>query len=186
MAAVSNLTRRSFLKSAGAVVTLAATTPLWFDLTGKLFPSNGTGAFAATIPGEKWVPTTCWIGKQDCGMLARVVDGRVVKFEGHPDHPRNRGPLSVKGQAQILSLYDPYRVKAPLLRTNDKGIPGRWKEISWDEALTLAGGGTATTAGGKRFCGTAGHLGFRGARPGRWHALVTPPSGWGAAPHADE
>ena len=137
MAAVSNLTRRSFLKSAGAAVALAATTPLWLDLTGKLLPSDEASISAATVPGEKWVPTSCWIGKQDCGMLARIVDGRVVKLEGHPDHPRNRGTLCVKGQAQIMSLYDPYRVKAPLLRTNEKGVPGQWREISWDEALTL-------------------------------------------------
>lgn len=88
---------------------------------------------------EAWLPTTCWVGKQDCGVLARVVDGRIVKLEGHPDHPRNRGRLCVKGQAQIMSVYDPYRVKAPLLRTNPKGVTGAWKEISWEEALTLAG-----------------------------------------------
>ncbi|MBM2831620.1 MAG: molybdopterin oxidoreductase, partial [Dehalococcoidia bacterium] len=41
--------------------------------------------------------------------------------------------------AQIQSFYDPYRVKAPLKRTNAKGVSGEWKEISWDEALTLAG-----------------------------------------------
>jgi anaerobic selenocysteine-containing dehydrogenase len=72
-------------------------------------------------------------------MVARVVDGRIIKFEGHPAHPRNRGTLCVKGQSQIMSIYDPYRIKAPLQRINDKGIPGEWKEISWDEALNLVG-----------------------------------------------
>jgi len=88
---------------------------------------------------EKLVPTACWIGKQDCGILARVVNGRVVKLEGHPAHPRNRGTLCPKGQAQIMAFYDPYRVKAPLRRVNEKGVPGEWVEISWDEALTLVG-----------------------------------------------
>jgi anaerobic selenocysteine-containing dehydrogenase len=36
-----------------------------------------------------------------------------------------------------MSLYDPNRVKAPLMRTNEKGVPGSWREVSWDEALTL-------------------------------------------------
>ncbi len=72
-------------------------------------------------------------------MLARVVDGRLVKFEGHGGHPRNRGTLCPKGQAQIMSVYDPYRIKAPLLRTNPKGMTGEWREISWDEALNLVG-----------------------------------------------
>ncbi|MFN3929637.1 MAG: molybdopterin-dependent oxidoreductase, partial [Thermoflexus sp.] len=86
---------------------------------------------------EEWVPTTCWIGKQDCGILARRINGRVVKLEGHPAHPRNRGTLCPKGVAQIISLYDPNRVKAPLIRTNEKGVPGRWRQASWEEALRL-------------------------------------------------
>jgi anaerobic selenocysteine-containing dehydrogenase len=85
---------------------------------------------------EETIPTTCWIGKQDCGILARVVNGRVVKLEGHPNHPRNWGTLCPKGQAQLMAFYDPYRIKAPLKRVNEKGVPGEWVEISWDEALT--------------------------------------------------
>ncbi|MDR5694789.1 MAG: molybdopterin-dependent oxidoreductase [Armatimonadota bacterium] len=88
---------------------------------------------------EEWVPTTCWIGKQDCGILARRINGRVVKFVGHPAHPRNRGTLCPKGVAQIMALYDPNRVKAPLIRTNEKGVPGKWRQATWDEALTLVG-----------------------------------------------
>jgi anaerobic selenocysteine-containing dehydrogenase len=41
--------------------------------------------------------------------------------------------------AQIMALYDPYRVKAPLKRVNEKGVPGKWVEISWDEALEIVG-----------------------------------------------
>jgi anaerobic selenocysteine-containing dehydrogenase len=86
---------------------------------------------------EEWVPTTCWIGKQDCGMLARRVNGRVVKFEGHPQHPRNLGTLCPKGVAQIMAVYDPHRLPAPLIRANDKGGPGTWRQASWDEALGI-------------------------------------------------
>jgi anaerobic selenocysteine-containing dehydrogenase len=94
-------------------------------------------AEAAAAVREEWVPTTCWIGKQECGMMARRVDGRVVAFEGHPDHPRNAGTLCPKGVAQIMAVYDPNRVKTPLVRTNGKGEPGTWRQASWDEALTL-------------------------------------------------
>ncbi|MBI2939682.1 MAG: molybdopterin-dependent oxidoreductase [Chloroflexi bacterium] len=88
-------------------------------------------------PVEDYVSSACWIGKQDCGIVARRIDGRVVKIEGHPDHPRNRGKLCPKGAAQIATLYDPNRVTTPLIRTNEKGIPGKWRQASWDEALTL-------------------------------------------------
>jgi anaerobic selenocysteine-containing dehydrogenase len=128
------LTRRGFIKASGATAATVVLSKYIFDWPWQpLLASNETQA----ITGEKWVPTTCWIGKQECGILARIVDGRIVKLEGHPGHPRNLGTLCVKGQAQLMSIYDPYRVKAPLLRTNAKGVPGEWREISWDEALTL-------------------------------------------------
>ncbi len=130
------LTRRQFIKASGATVATVALSKFMFNWSWQPLLASTE----ATPAGEQWVPTTCWIGKQECGMLARIVDGRIIKLEGHPDHPRNRGTLCPKGQAQIMSVYDPYRVKAPLLRTNPKGVVGEWKEISWDEALTLVGG----------------------------------------------
>ena len=72
-------------------------------------------------------------------MLARRIHGRVVKLVGHPGHPRNRGTLCPKGVAQIMALYDPNRVKTPLIRTNEKGVPGRWRQATWEEALSLVG-----------------------------------------------
>ena len=128
------LTRRSFLK-AGAGAGGGA---LASFLSGK--PKTLVArAEAQAQAAEEWVPTTCWIGKQDCGMLARRIGGRVVKFEGDPKHPRNVGTLCPKGMAQIMAIYDPNRVKAPLIRTNEKGKPGTWRQASWDEALTLVG-----------------------------------------------
>ena len=47
------------------------------------------------------------------------------------------GTLCPKGQAQIVSLYDPNRVKWPLVRTNEKGVTGEWRRASWDEALDM-------------------------------------------------
>lgn len=92
---------------------------------------------------ERTVPTTCWIGKQDCGMLARVVSQevngqtieRIVKLEGNPRHPRNNGKLCPKGVAQLQAIYDYNRLKWPLRRINAKGEPGRFVRISWAEAL---------------------------------------------------
>ena len=93
---------------------------------------------------EATIPTTCWIGKQDCGMLARVVTqkvkgadvSRIVKLEGNPDHPRNLGTLCPKGSAQLQAVYDYNRVKWPLKRTNAKGQKGQFKKITWAEALS--------------------------------------------------
>lgn len=125
------VTRRDFLKTSGVIAGALTAGTL---LTGKMKTLVPAPA-GKELVGEKIVPTTCWIGKQDCGMLARVVNGRLVSFKGHPDHPRNKGTLCPKGVAQIQSIYDPNRVKAPLKRTNKKGVPGTWEQISWEEAL---------------------------------------------------
>ena len=131
------VTRRTFVKTS-AMATGGALAAREF-----LFGGLDTLAFEAPLAIEAQggivdvVPTTCWIGKQDCGMLAHRVDGRVIKFEGHPNNPRNVGTLCPKGQAQIVALYDPNRVKWPLIRTNEKGVTGEWRRATWDEALAM-------------------------------------------------
>jgi anaerobic selenocysteine-containing dehydrogenase len=128
------VSRRTFLKSSAAAGVGAA-------VASPIFKPIALGQEKGSKAGfkEDIVPTTCWIGKQDCGMLARRINGRVVKLEGHPEHPRNKGTLCPKGVAQIQAMYDPNRVKAPLVRTNEKGVPGTWRQASWQEALTMVG-----------------------------------------------
>ncbi|GMR09298.1 MAG: molybdopterin-dependent oxidoreductase [Anaerolineae bacterium] len=128
------INRRGFLKGSAGVAGGALAASFLLGELETLAPASSEAAALS----EKWIPTTCWIGKQDCGLMARTVNGRVVSFEGHPDHPRNLGKLCPKGAGQITALYDPNRVKAPLIRTNEKGVPGTWRQVSWDEALELA------------------------------------------------
>jgi anaerobic selenocysteine-containing dehydrogenase len=131
---VVELTRRTFVKgSTAAAGTAVAANKFLF---GSSITTAGTEALAADLV-EDFVATTCWIGKQDCGMIARRIDGRVVKFEGNPTNPRNVGTLCPKGHAQIQAVYDPNRVKWPLVRTNAKGETGQWRRASWDEALGM-------------------------------------------------
>ncbi|MBI4497249.1 MAG: molybdopterin-dependent oxidoreductase, partial [Chloroflexi bacterium] len=128
------VSRRTFLKSSAAVGGTLAASQLLYGPPESLMVG---AAPTAPAPTEDWVPTTCWLGKQDCGILARRINGRVVKLEGDPNHPRNRGALCPKGVAQVMALYDPNRVKTPLIRTNAKGVPGQFQPVSWDEALGL-------------------------------------------------
>ena len=128
------VTRRRFLQGSAAAGGAALGHRFLFGGSETLIPA----AYEAEAPlHEDFVPSTCWIGKQECGIVARRVDGRVIKLEGHPDNPRNLGTLCPKGQAQIAMLYDPNRVKVPLVRTNEKGKAGTWRQASWAEALTL-------------------------------------------------
>jgi len=76
----------------------------------------------------------------DCQTRVHLEDGIVTKIDGNPESPLNHGALCGRGNAEIMSLYNPYRVKTPLVRTNpEKGldVDPMWKEVSWEEALNI-------------------------------------------------
>ena len=85
--------------------------------------------------GERIVKTCCRACIANCGVLAHVKDGRVVKLEGNPQDPMSKGRMCAKGLAGIQALYHPNRNKYPLRRVGARGS-NRWKRITWDEALT--------------------------------------------------
>jgi anaerobic selenocysteine-containing dehydrogenase len=77
---------------------------------------------------------------RECATLVHVEDGVVVKIEGNREAPPNFGVLCAKGNSEIMALYNPYRVKVPLVRTNpEKGldVDPMWREVTWDEALSI-------------------------------------------------
>jgi anaerobic selenocysteine-containing dehydrogenase len=132
------INRRSFLKLTGAAAAMAAVGDLF--LGGKKSPLFDHAAPIAAANQDEWLHGYCrGCFKPHCAVLVHVKDGVVVEVKGDPESPTNAGTLCGRGQAQIFSLYNPYRVKTPLKRTNStKGLdedPG-WQEISWEEALT--------------------------------------------------
>ncbi len=68
--------------------------------------------------------------------MAEVADGKVLKLEGNPQHPLTKGQLCARGNAGTQLLYDPDRLKYPLIRTGKRG-EGKFRRASWDEALEL-------------------------------------------------
>ncbi|MFA6457725.1 MAG: 4Fe-4S dicluster domain-containing protein, partial [Bacteroidota bacterium] len=66
---------------------------------------------------------------QEYGILIKTREGRPIKIDGNPDHPINKGKISARGQASILNLYDPERLKDPMFV--DSGILSKstWKEV---------------------------------------------------------
>jgi thiosulfate reductase/polysulfide reductase chain A len=113
--------------------------------------ATGTGVAAAATakaapvrpPGRKGarrvqkIATFCEMCFWRCGVIADVsADGRVLRVEGNPDHPLTKGRLCARGNAGTGLLYDPDRLKYPMLRTGKRG-EGQFKRITWDEALDL-------------------------------------------------
>lgn len=102
--------------------------------------------------GGTWIPSCCAMCGGQTGILCQVVDGRLVRIKPNDDNPNGFSNISddffanatkegavmcPKGNAGIMALYDPDRLKVPLRRTNPQkgiGVDPRWKVISWDEA----------------------------------------------------
>jgi thiosulfate reductase/polysulfide reductase chain A len=83
---------------------------------------------------EKVVRTVCQACHCECGVLAHVNNGRVIKIEGDPENLMNRGFICVKGRVQPQVLYHPDRLKYPMRRVGSRGS-GKWEKISWEAAL---------------------------------------------------
>ncbi len=77
--------------------------------------------------------TTCNRDCPDaCGLIATVVDGRVTRLRGDPDHPVTRGFLCHRTGAYLDTQYSPDRLLHPLIRRN-----GTLEPASWAEAIDL-------------------------------------------------
>lgn len=85
------------------------------------------------------IPTFCELCFWNCGLVAKVENKKVVKIDGNPLSLRGRGRLCGRGNAALGALYDPDRLKYPMINTGKRGEPV-WKKASWDEALELIAG----------------------------------------------
>ncbi len=122
--------RRQFIKiGAGAVgaTAFSGLTTRWWGLDKDPVHDPGT-------EGTKVVPTFCELCFWKCGVLAHVKDGRVTKLKGNPAHPLSRGKLCPRGTGGTGLLYDPDRLKRPLVRRDRRGEQV-FEEVSWEAAL---------------------------------------------------
>ncbi len=83
---------------------------------------------------ERVIRSNCGMCHAGCGILAHVKDGEIIRVEGDPDCPNNRGALCAMGLAAKQLVYHPDRLKYPMKRLGERG-EGKWHRISWDEAL---------------------------------------------------
>ena len=149
-------TRRSFLKWSSALAGVAIASGLLWD--DKLGLFREASAQEKSLKEGEWINSNCNMCGGQSGIKVKVVNGRAVKIEGiaNPNNIANistnyekvinevgamyndkdaAGRLCSKGNSGLRSLYDPDRLKTPMVRVGKRGS-GKWKAISWDEAVT--------------------------------------------------
>ncbi|MFZ9595566.1 MAG: TAT-variant-translocated molybdopterin oxidoreductase [Bdellovibrionia bacterium] len=121
--------RRDFLTVMGASMAMAsfacARRPVHKIIPYVVKPEEIT-------PGvPNWYASTCMECSSHCGILVKDREGRPIKLEGNPDHPVNQGKLCSQGQASLLNLYDPDRLKSPVVRSRGDGSrrEADWKQV---------------------------------------------------------
>src|SRR5438067_11213172 len=80
------------------------------------------------------IPTTCELCPNKCSVIAVVENGLIRKLNPNPENPKSRGTLCARGNAGLLQVYDPERIRRPLIRAGARG-EGKWREGPWGEAF---------------------------------------------------
>jgi len=119
--------RRSFLKRSGLTVGAGAVaSQLPFSMIGK---AEAQSAGERKVETRRTVCTHCSVG---CAIDAVVENGVWVRQEPVFDSPFNLGAHCAKGASirEHGMTHDSHRLKTPM-----KLEGGKWKRVSWDQAL---------------------------------------------------
>jgi molybdopterin-containing oxidoreductase family iron-sulfur binding subunit len=115
------MNRRTFLKIAGlgSISLAAGCSPPEKNLFSLVQAPDDMVTGKAT-----WYASTCRECPAGCGILAKNREGRVIKID--------KGKLCMRGQAALQAIYNPDRIKTPLLREKDE-----WQPISFAKAQAM-------------------------------------------------
>jgi len=119
------VSRREFLRAGAGGTALGTMAALGVNLTPTV-----ARAAELRIANAKAVPTICPYCSVGCGMIAHVIDNRIVNIEGNPDSPVNQGNLCPKGAASYQLAVNPNRITEVLYRAPG-GTQWEKKPLDW-------------------------------------------------------
>src|SRR5687768_8113140 len=127
VARAGGIDRRTWLHLMGASLALAGLSACSGEPTVGEPPLL---APAVPVPGHVpgtpvWIATSLELAGRGRGVLVKSQEGRPIKIEGNPLHPASLGATDVFAQAEVLSLYDPDRSRAPA----ENGVDRTWAEF---------------------------------------------------------
>ena len=130
---MANFTRRQFIDISKSTILGSAIAATTAPILGRQKEAYAASSDADSNR-DRVVHTYCDVCFMGCGINVSVRRGRAVKIEGNPAHPISRGKLCPRGTAGLGQLYDPNRLKTPLIRTRRFGMQ-HYASVSWEEAL---------------------------------------------------
>ena len=143
--------RREFLKLMGASVALSAAGCIRRPVQ-KIVPYNQQPE-EVTLGIPNYYSSAYFDGSEGYGVLVKTREGRPIKIEANPSHPMNQGGLSVRGQASLLSLYDPERLQGPKRnlfnekKSNKETVGVKWEDLDNKVVEQLNKGGVVVLTG---------------------------------------
>ena len=150
------ISRRRFLQGSVAMTvvggSMLSTTSLFSneEHKGSSDPRvpNTVTTKTSTKKAEE-IPFLCGMCVNKCAGFARVEDGIITKLDPNPYFPKSRNMLCPRGNAGIQTLYDPDRLKYPMIRIGKRG-EGKFKRVTWEEAYDAILNGTKDFKGIKQ------------------------------------
>jgi len=134
------LNRRDFFRLGAAVTAAGGAIGAGALSTAADLPIKGGVDFSPKTGKKRTaIPSACWQCVSRCSIIGYIEEGRLVKIEGQPNSIRTEGLVCSKAQAGINQVYDPDRILYPMRRVGARG-EGKWKRVSWDEALDEVAG----------------------------------------------
>jgi formate dehydrogenase major subunit len=126
-----SLNRRAFLRNAGLTVGGVTLASQMVPGLVRKSAAASTVAVGGDVETKRTICGHCSVG---CGIYAKVRDGVWVGQEPAFDHPFNLGAHCAKGAAVREHGHGERRLKYPM-----KMVDGKWKRISWEEAIDEIG-----------------------------------------------
>jgi thiosulfate reductase/polysulfide reductase chain A len=135
MSEIVDLKRRSFLKGTAATaagVALASSSAFAFDPYKA--SEDAKTEKEEEIKNATFTASVCGMCVNMCGVIARNVNGKVVKLDPNPLYTKSRNFMCARGNAGLGAAYDPNRLQTPLIRVGEKGS-GKYRKATWEEAF---------------------------------------------------
>ena len=127
--------RRTFLQLMGGAMALAGAA----TIPGCRRPDHKIMTYSRNVPSDVvpgkalyYATSMPLPGGGAEGLLVKTNEGRPTFVAGNPLHPLNQGKSSAWSHASTLSIYDPERLKYPVMREG-QGDNARQVVATWDD-----------------------------------------------------